>query len=274
MSTAVDSPSQPPRPLRTRANGTGGTPTDTDLLEQVRGGDIAAYGQLYAEHVIAAYNLAGQLTCSRSDADDLVQAAFEKVLGAVKAGRQIRAFRAYLLTVLRRIAYDRTRRQRRLEISDDLEARLGELLGKRAELTVPFEDLAVTELEQVWVTHAFARLDERWQRVLWHVEVEGMAPSEVAGMFGMSPNGVSALAYRARRGLRAAFLEVQASYHDRRRRCEVSSQLVDWVFERLRAADLAAFENHLDRCEQCRMWATDLAEARQELQLEPVSAAA
>lgn len=273
MSTAVHSPPQPAQSIRPRAHDDG-TLTDADLLELVRGGELAAYGQLYTGHVDAAYNLARQLACSTSDADDLVHEAFDKVLGAVLAGRQIRAFRAYLFTALRRTAYDRTRRERRLEFSDDFEDRLCELAGKRAELAVPFKDLAVTRLEQAWVAHAFALLDERWQRVLWHIEVEGRTPSEVARMFGISPNGVSALAYRARQGLRAAFLRAQASYHDRRRRCDLSGQLVGWALERLGAEDLAEFERHMDQCVPCRTWADDLVEAKHELQREPMSIAA
>ena len=42
--------------------------------------------------------------------------------------------------------------------------------------------------------------------VLWHTEVEGQRPAEVAPLLGMSPNSVSALAYRAREGLRQAFV--------------------------------------------------------------------
>src|SRR2546430_10213444 len=42
---------------------------------------------------------------------------------------------------------------------------------------------------------------------LWQLEVEGKTPAEVAPMFGLSGNGASALAMRAREGLRQAYLQ-------------------------------------------------------------------
>ena len=57
------------------------------------------------------------------------------------------------------------------------------------------------------IVRAFSRLPERWRTVLWRLEVEGRAPAEVAPMFGLSANGVSALAMRAREGLRQAYLQ-------------------------------------------------------------------
>jgi len=38
--------------------------------------------------------------------------------------------------------------------------------------------------------------------VLWHTEIEGARPAEVAALLGLTANGVAALAYRAPEGLR------------------------------------------------------------------------
>src|SRR5690606_3577112 len=42
--------------------------------------------------------------------------------------------------------------------------------------------------------------------VLWHTEVEDMRPRDIAPLLGLTPNAVSALAVRAREGLREAYL--------------------------------------------------------------------
>ena len=63
---------------------------------------------------------------------------------------------------------------------------------------VPFQDTAVEQFESGAAAKAFASLPERWQVVLWHLEVEGQKPADIAPLLGMSPNSVSALAYRAR----------------------------------------------------------------------------
>ena len=72
---------------------------------------------------------------------------------------------------------------------------------------MPWRDTAVEELESTLATRAFTRLPERWQLVLWRTEVEQQSPAEVAALLGLTPNGVSALAYRAREGLRQAYLQ-------------------------------------------------------------------
>jgi RNA polymerase sigma factor (sigma-70 family) len=96
-------------------------PSDAELIDSVRGGDTSAYGSLYERHVGAAYNLARQLTRSTAEADDLVAEAFAKVLDTLRDGRgPDSAFRAYLLTALRHTAYDKTRRDRKLELAEDV----------------------------------------------------------------------------------------------------------------------------------------------------------
>ena len=61
---------------------------------------------------------------------------------------------------------------------------------------------------------AFQSLPERWQLVLWHLEVEGQKPADIAPLLGISANSVSALAYRAREGLRQAFVSMHAQDAD------------------------------------------------------------
>lgn len=89
-------------------------PSDAELIDAVRSGQVDAFGSLYERHVSAAYNLAMQLARSRAESDDLVSEAFARVLDTLRAGRgPDSAFRAYLLTALRHVAYDKTRRDRR-----------------------------------------------------------------------------------------------------------------------------------------------------------------
>src|SRR5919107_528106 len=77
-------------------------PSDAELISAVRGGDVDAYGELFARHVEAARRLARQLV-SGPDVDDLVAEAFAKVFGVLRrGGGPDLAFRAYLLTAVRR----------------------------------------------------------------------------------------------------------------------------------------------------------------------------
>src|SRR6059058_2646777 len=78
-------------------------PGDAELIAAVRGGDVDAYGELFARHVDSARRLARQIA-GPSDADDLVSDAFTKVLLVLqRGGGPDLAFRAYLLTAVRRL---------------------------------------------------------------------------------------------------------------------------------------------------------------------------
>jgi len=233
-------------------------PSDAELINSVRGGTIEAYGQLYERHVSAAYNLARQLTRSSAEADDLVSEAFAKVLDTLRAGRGPDvAFRAYLLTALRHTAYDKTRRDKKVELSDDVSAVSG--VSPDA-VNVPFRDTAVAGLERSLAAKAFARLPERWQTVLWHTEIEGQSPAEVGPLLGLTANGVSALAYRAREGLRQAYLQVHLAETTSDRCRATVDRLGAWTRDGLSKRETTQVEAHLDECERCRYLAAELAD--------------
>uniref|UniRef100_UPI000D71975E sigma-70 family RNA polymerase sigma factor n=1 Tax=Actinokineospora spheciospongiae TaxID=909613 RepID=UPI000D71975E len=233
-------------------------PSDAELIEAVRDGRTAAYGPLYERHVGAARNLARQLARSSVEADDLVSEAFAKVLATLRQGRgPDSAFRAYLLTALRHTAYDKTRRDRRVDLVDDVTQASG--VNPEA-VSVPFADTAVEGLERTLAARAFRTLPERWQAVLWHTEIEGQSPAQVAPVLGLTPNGVSALAYRAREGLRQAYLQVHlASTSDEH--CHATAErLGTWVRGGLAKRETAQVEAHLDECDRCRALAAELAD--------------
>ncbi|HEX4225470.1 MAG TPA: sigma-70 family RNA polymerase sigma factor, partial [Pseudonocardiaceae bacterium] len=240
-------------------------PSDAELIDEVRNGKIASYGTLYERHVTAAYNLARQLCRSTAESDDLVSEAFSKVLDTLRAGRGPDvAFRAYLLTSLRHVAYDKTRRDRRLELAEDVT----EVSGIDTEkISEQFKDTAVAGLERSMAARAFAKLPERWQAVLWHTEIEGQSPAEVAPILGLTANGVSALAYRAREGLRQAYLQVHLAETTAERCRATVDKLGAWTRGGLSKRETAQVEAHLDECSRCRALAAELADVNGALRL-------
>ncbi|GAB1508742.1 sigma-70 family RNA polymerase sigma factor [Actinophytocola sp. KF-1] len=233
-------------------------PGDAELIEAVRKGTVSAYGALYERHVASAYNLARQLSRSPAEADDLVSEAFTKVLDTLRGGRgPDSAFRAYLLTALRHTAYDKTRREKKLELSDDVSTVSGVSVEA---VSQEFDDTAVKGLERSLAAQAFARLPERWQAVLWHTEIEGQSPAEVAPILGLTANGVSALAYRAREGLRQAYLQVHLAETTDRHCRAAAERLGAWTRGGLAKREKAQVEAHLDTCERCRALAAELAD--------------
>ncbi|MDT0200949.1 sigma-70 family RNA polymerase sigma factor [Nocardioides sp. AE5] len=231
-------------------------PGDAELISAVRGGDLSAYGDLFERHADAARRLARQLT-NPTDADDLVSEAFVKVLKVLQdGGGPDLAFRAYLLTSVRRLHIDRVRATKRLHTTDDLEP---------FDPGVPFRDTAVEGFESVAAAKAFASLPERWQLVLWHTEVEGHKPADVAPLLGMSANSVSALAYRAREGLRQAFLNSHAEELDDAQCRWTHEHLGAYVRKGLAKRDTTKVEQHLDECRGCMAIYLELTEVNSNL---------
>jgi RNA polymerase sigma factor (sigma-70 family) len=226
-------------------------PGDAELISAVRGGDIDAYGELFSRHVDAARRLARQLAGS-SDADDLVSDAFTKVLTVLqRGGGPDLAFRAYLLTAVRRLHVDRLRAGSRLRPVDDLEP---------FDPGLPFQDTAVEGFDNAAAARAFASLPERWQMVLWHTEVEQQKPADIAPLLGMSANSVSALAYRAREGLRQAFLSQHATDPDDVDCAWTRDHLGAYVRGGLSRRDASRVDDHLASCRACAAVYLELTE--------------
>jgi RNA polymerase sigma factor (sigma-70 family) len=219
-------------------------PGDVDLIAASRSGDAAAYATLYKRHVAAANSLASQLVRGPAEADDVVAESFAKVLDLLRRGGGPEgAFRPYLLTAVRRAAYDRHRAERRQLVTGEMEA---------FDPGVPFADPAVADLERTMIARAFSTLPERWQAVLWHTEIERARPAEVASLLGLTANGVAALAYRAREGLRQAYLQMHLSDTARAECRPVAAKLGAYVRGGLTKRDAAAVAVHLDQCPDCQ----------------------
>ncbi|SRR6266571_706654 len=227
-------------------------PSDADLITASRAGDVAAYDTLYRRHVAAAHGLARQLVRGRAEADDVVAETFAKILDLLRrGGGPDGAFRPYLLTAVRRGAYDRHRAEHRQVVTDEMEA---------FDRGVPFADPAVADLERTMVARAFASLPERWQAVLWHTEIEDARPAEVASLLGLTANGVAALAYRAREGLRQAYLQMHLSGAVRDECRPVTAKLGAYVRGGVAKRDAARVAGHLDQCADCRCVIAELGD--------------
>jgi RNA polymerase sigma factor (sigma-70 family) len=225
---------------------------DAELIAAVRTGDVAAFGELFRRHVGAARRLARQLTRSAAEADDLISEAFERVLDSLLAGSgPSTAFRGYLMRTLRNALVDKARRDHRVLLSDDF---------TEIDPGVEFVDTALADLENQLVAQALASLPQRWQSVLWRTEVEGESLATVAAALGLTSNGVAALAYRAREGLRQAYLQMHVHDADGKTCGRVARQLGAWVRGSLSRSQQAMVDEHLPTCARCHRWATELVD--------------
>ncbi len=227
-------------------------PSDAELIARVRDGDRSAFGDLYGRHARAANALARQLSVSGAEADDLVAESFARVLDTLLDGRgPDSAFRAYLFTTLRHTAYDRTRKDKRLTFTDDIAAH---------DVAVEGDDPVLLQMENSFVAKAFGQLPERWQTILWHTQVEGQTPAEVGVLLGMTSNAVTSLAFRAREGLREAYLQVHMNETVAERCRTTIDRLGAYTRGGLSKRENAQVQAHLNECDRCPALAAELSE--------------
>lgn len=139
------------------------------------------------------------LMSSGQEAEDVVQEAFVKAFSAIRNGHgPTDVFVAYLNTSIRSVANTFWKKFGREQPAADEELNIDPEEDPRLETA-----LAVFEHERIAV--AMKSLPERWRTVLWHCEVLGHRPREVAPLMGLEPNAVSALLIQARQGLRRAY---------------------------------------------------------------------
>ncbi|PWK90771.1 RNA polymerase sigma factor (sigma-70 family) [Lentzea atacamensis] len=225
---------------------------DRDLLARVREGDDSAYGELFSRHADAIRRFSLRHVREAAEADDLTAEAFFRMLQAIRRGSgPTDHVRTYLLTVARRVAWEWSGRRRDVPVED-------EELGRRVE---PVGDNANRRAEHNLITRAFSSLPERWRVVLWRVEVEGERPATVAPHFGLSPNAMSALARRAREGLRAAYLQAHLAADDGRSSCAaIRSKLGTYTAGGVQGVEERRIRAHLDTCSSCAQLHTELNE--------------
>ncbi len=230
--------------------------SDAELILSTRAGDSDAYAELYSRHVDSAKAAAHALTRSKADVDDIVAEAFSRVLSVLqRGGGPDVSFRPYLLTSVRNAFYDRTRKAKREEVTDEVED----------SVNFSLLDMTNSEDDRALVATAFASLPERWQLVLWHTEVEGRSPAEVAPLIGLAPNAVAALAYRAREGLRTAYLQSHLQQPMDVSCKECATNLGAYVRDGLSARDRRRVEDHLEGCASCKALLVELQDANTHL---------
>ncbi|RDV46023.1 sigma-70 family RNA polymerase sigma factor [Leifsonia sp. ku-ls] len=168
-------------------------PTDLELLDRVRAGDLSAFGTLWARYEGWALHVARRTT-SRFDADDIVQEASAKILTSLRNGKgPVEGFAHYLRTAIRNVAATWGAREARTTLVPLPED------GSAGSYRFEVNDLG--DLER-----PFRSLPERWQQVLVLTVLQQLPVATVSRLMGVTPAGATALAARARAGLRAALV--------------------------------------------------------------------
>ncbi len=216
--------------------------SDTELIDLTRGGDSGAFGELWHRHARAATAVARSYTTS-FDSDDLVSEAFAKIFHSMRnGGGPTLAFRPYLFTTVRNTAIAWAR------------AKHDTSIGAIEEVPDPHlsDETRSAAIDREFAIRAFRLLPTRWQQALWYSEVESLSPQKVAPLLGIKPNAVAALNYRAREGLRQAWIRAHLASAPGGTECHWALEyLGSYVRNGLGKRDVVRVEKHLKSCERC-----------------------
>ena len=214
---------------------------DEALIASSRSGDRRAFAELWRRHYSSGLTVARQFT--NIDADDLVSESFARIYKrTVDGGGPTGAFRPYLYTTIRNLACSWGSQSRDVQV-DDIDD-----VGSYESAEEP----VARSLDRALTVTAYRNLPARWQTVLWYTEVEGLDPQEVAPLMGLTANAVAALAYRAREGLRKAWLQAHVSDATASGACEwVITRLGEHSRHSLTDREEQRLTGHLAICAKC-----------------------
>ena len=214
---------------------------DQQLIASARAGNDGAYAELWRRHFGWAVGVASRFT-RLDDGEDVASEAITNVFRTIAAGRGPDGpFRPYLFTAIRHLA---------IRSSGRAEGPSLESMG----FDIADEDAGAFDPEdRELLARAFRSLPQGWQEVLWRTEVDGMEPREIANAIGASPNAVAALSYRAREGLRRAWLRAHITHEPDSEECRwIVSQIPDALRDPRKPRQRARYVRHLNWCGACR----------------------
>lgn len=161
-----------------------------DVIERARGGDRAAFAELYDQYVDSVYRYLLYRLREPSDAEDLTSEVFTRAFANIHRYRwQGKSFLAWLYTIARNAVTDRRRRERP---TVDLDTAYGV-----AEDGPTAHERAVLGEQVGALRGAVKHLTTEQQQVLSLRFEANLSSREVARMLGKNEGAIRALQFRA-----------------------------------------------------------------------------
>ena len=173
-----------------------GTQSDYELTQAIGSGLVSNIGVLYERHRPLVYALCLRMTGNMSEAEDLTQEIFMKLIGKAGSFRGESRFSSWLyrFTINQVLMHFRrvTRRRETFPfLTDELEP--------THSVTVSF---GPQFLDRIALEAAVAKLPSGARSVFMKFDVEGYSHEEIAHIFGFSSGNSKSQLHKARRRLR------------------------------------------------------------------------
>jgi RNA polymerase sigma-70 factor, ECF subfamily len=177
---------------------------DVELVRRIAGGDPLAVAELYDRHARMLMALSLRIVRERSEAEDVVHDAF--VVVGERAGQYVPergAVGAWMVTLVRNLSIDRTRRRdRRGAIARDVLVHEAEATASAGPLDPEMQAAGAGERDRV--RRALSALPEVQRTTLEIAFYEGLTYAEIAEREGVPLGTIKSRAARALAALRQA----------------------------------------------------------------------
>jgi len=180
--------------------------TELALVGRLRSGDAAAFDIAYEEYRARIYSFLARLSRSRDIAEDLAEETWLRLVSTGSRLRPDTRLGPWLFTVARNLYYSYCRSR---AIDESASVGLISLWPAGSPRPSPFEEAAARELERR-VERGLAALPAPSREALLLVGIEGLTPSEAAGVCGLTPEAFRQRLSRARAALDREIGNVQA----------------------------------------------------------------
>jgi len=174
---------------------------DPTLVARLRGGDAAAFDEIYRRFTPGLYAFLGRLAGRAAVAEELLQETWLRLARHARALPADVNLGAWLYTVARNL--HRSHRRWRLVDLDRLRLWRAAARAREAGAPSPHDAASARETAQR-LEQALAALPLREREVLLLVAVEGFSPAEAAAITGIRPDAARQRLARARARIAAA----------------------------------------------------------------------
>jgi RNA polymerase sigma factor (sigma-70 family) len=178
-----------------------GHSTDTELMIQVRDGDVRQLAPLFTRHHVRLYNFYLRLTNHRQVSEDLVQEVFFRILKYRHTFRGEGEFLTWMFHLARNVHHDHFRKHRNDQGMSDATEEIA------ADAPLAHEEMQHKE-EQELLRHALALLPVEKKEVLILSRFEQMRYDAIAELLGCSVEAVKVRVHRAVQELRSVYFQL------------------------------------------------------------------
>jgi len=169
--------------------------TDEQLMIAAGKGDMAAFEQIVIRYQQFAWRIAYRHTGNSSDAEEIAQEAFLKILDSAGSYRSSAKFSTYLHKVLANLCIDHVRKKKP-QINNDF-------FGGKEFTEMPYTDLQIQERDKA-VKSAVDSLPARQRLAVILRYYENLPYSQIADAMNTSVKAVERLLARARKLLESS----------------------------------------------------------------------